>query len=114
MGEVFDRYTDTAGNENWCDTETGKHTIPAKPHCFHKFFATETEENKELIDDYIKKLQMREPTEEERESVDEYIQKIQTSNSLKGWICPVCGRGLSPYTSVCPCKGFNPGWKVTC
>ena len=21
-----------------------------------------------------------------------------------GWICPVCGRGLSPYTSFCPCK----------
>lgn len=57
---------------------------------------------------------MREPTEEEQKGIDEYIQKIQTSNSLKGWICPVCGRGLSPYTSVCPCKGFNPGWKVTC
>lgn len=94
MGEVFDRYADTAGNEHWCDTETGKHKVPAKPNCFHKFFATETEENKELIDDYIKKL--------------------QSSGTLKGWICPVCGRGLSPYTSVCPCRGFNPGWKVTC
>ena len=20
-----------------------------------------------------------------------------------GWICPKCGRGLSPYTSSCPC-----------
>lgn len=20
-----------------------------------------------------------------------------------GWICPKCGRGLSPYTSTCPC-----------
>ena len=32
---------------------------------------------------------------------------------LIGWICPVCGRGLSPYTSVCPCKGWN-NWEVTC
>ena len=25
-----------------------------------------------------------------------------------GWICPVCGRGLSPFTSMCPCKPFTP------
>ena len=23
-----------------------------------------------------------------------------------GWICPVCGRGLSPFTQFCPCKGY--------
>lgn len=27
-----------------------------------------------------------------------------------GWICPVCGRGLSPFTSVCPCKNK---WEIT-
>lgn len=21
----------------------------------------------------------------------------------KGWICPVCGRGLAPWVSCCPC-----------
>lgn len=30
-----------------------------------------------------------------------------------GWICPVCGHGLSPYTSTCPCIGFL-NLKVTC
>lgn len=24
--------------------------------------------------------------------------------AMQGWICPVCGRGVSPYTAVCPCK----------
>ena len=30
-----------------------------------------------------------------------------------GWICPVCGRGLSPLTSVCPCNN-GKGWEITC
>lgn len=34
-----------------------------------------------------------------------------------GWICPVCGRGLSPYMSYCNCrknlKGFNTSNKTT-
>jgi uncharacterized OB-fold protein len=24
---------------------------------------------------------------------------------MEGWKCPVCGRGLSPYVTVCPCDG---------
>lgn len=31
----------------------------------------------------------------------------------KGWVCPVCGRGLSPLTMVCPCNN-GKGWEVTC
>lgn len=33
---------------------------------------------------------------------------------MVGWICPICGRGLSPFTSVCPCKNGLKGWEVTC
>ena len=27
----------------------------------------------------------------------------QSFGDQKGWICPVCGRGLAPWTSCCPC-----------
>ena len=27
---------------------------------------------------------------------------------IYGWICPVCGRGLSPFTTVCPYIPFTP------
>jgi hypothetical protein len=28
----------------------------------------------------------------------------------EGWICPVCGRGLAPWVSFCPCQS---DWKIT-
>lgn len=30
--------------------------------------------------------------------------EIDSAPKLIGWICPICGRGLSPFTNVCPCK----------
>lgn len=30
---------------------------------------------------------------------------------LIGWICPKCGRGLSPFTNYCPC---SVKWEITC
>lgn len=27
----------------------------------------------------------------------------QEFGEQKGWICPICGRGLAPWTSSCPC-----------
>lgn len=51
----------------------------------------------------------------EYEHYGKFIKDEEEKPSLMGWVCPVCGRGLSPYTSVCPCKGFIEGeWKVTC
>lgn len=40
-------------------------------------------------------------------------EKKDSAAGIVGWICPVCGRGLSPFTSVCPCKGWN-NWEITC
>ena len=37
----------------------------------------------------------------------------KSPGGMTGWICPVCGRGLSPYTSVCPCRG-SVKMEVTC
>lgn len=44
-------------------------------------------------------------------SIDE--QPTVEPSGLAGWICPICGRGLSPFTSVCPCQG-GKGWEITC
>lgn len=41
-------------------------------------------------------------------SVSETINK----SAQYGWICPVCGRGNSPFTSTCPCQPIK--WDVTC
>lgn len=35
------------------------------------------------------------------------------TGGMVGWTCPVCGRGLSPFTQFCPCKGY-PQFDVTC
>ena len=37
--------------------------------------------------------------------------KKQTAG-MYGWICPKCGAGLSPFTTICPCN--MPRWEVTC
>ncbi len=63
-------------------------------------------------------LKMRDATEEERKCINNYIYRIskeyEPSYGMIGWICPVCGRGLSPYTYICPCKNGNIKYDVTC
>lgn len=50
-----------------------------------------------------------------RKALDDYDAKEKTVDTppMQGWICPVCGRGLSPFTSVCPCKN-GKDWEITC
>ena len=40
-----------------------------------------------------------------------YFNEPNKPGGMVGWTCPVCGRGLSPFTTVCPCKDK---WEVTC
>ncbi len=39
---------------------------------------------------------------------DEAIDSCETCKpkGMLGWICPVCGRGNSPFSSSCPCTPF--------
>ena len=34
----------------------------------------------------------------------------QDFSKKEGWICPVCGRGVAPWMSFCPCQS---NWKIT-
>lgn len=29
----------------------------------------------------------------------------QGFGEMRGWICPVCGRGVAPWVGMCPCQG---------
>ena len=39
------------------------------------------------------------------------LEEQPASTGITGWICPICGRALSPWTSSCNC---NQKWEVTC
>ena len=38
------------------------------------------------------------------------LSKTTNPPALVGWICPVCGAGLAPWVSKCPCQDK---WKIT-
>lgn len=60
----------------------------------------------ETIDELVSFLRKR--------GCNKYSANIDTpKNTMIGWTCPVCGRGLSPYTLVCPCRGTLV-YEVTC
>jgi len=108
MGEVYGMHTTTSGKIRYYDTETGEHTYDPNPHFT------------EPVDSYVSDMWKYNPIglafAFESDGTGGKA-KSETTNPPKmtGWICPVCGRGLSPYTSFCPCKGFVQGeWKITC
>lgn len=37
--------------------------------------------------------------------------KVKSNPSLMGWVCPVCGRGVAPFTPSCPCQ---QKYEITC
>lgn len=78
MGEVFDEYYDTAGNYHWTDTETGEHIM-------RNTYTTSSGTKSIPFEEYSK---------------SETINPPKSEGGLIGWICPVCGRGLSPFTYV--------------
>lgn len=40
------------------------------------------------------------------------LDKKYSGKSRKGWICPVCGRGVAPWKGQCDCQGHRPGFVV--
>lgn len=42
-----------------------------------------------------------ESAEKKKKTVDNDF--VQTGPIVYGWVCPKCGRALSPTTNVCPC-----------
>ena len=52
-------------------------------------------------------------TTEHTERSDSHTISSPKTGGLIGWICPICWRGVSPFTTVCPCKTSDKGWEVT-
>lgn len=54
-------------------------------------------------------------SEEEQDAIVTTIKAIPPASikrtGIQGWICPICGVGISPYVSFCHC---NLKWEVTC
>lgn len=52
-------------------------------------------------------------TEKDKTTALNYCTCFQNSYKLIGWICPVCGAGVSPFATICSCAHNNYEYKIT-
>ena len=50
--------------------------------------------------------------EETRNVIQDFVEGIteELKDEPIGWICPICGRGNSPYNLYCSCKYNSEGY----
>lgn len=66
-----------------------------------KTFASHTDGPEICFDCYMKDINNYQGT---NNSSDRDMPLHQYLSKKKGWICPVCGRGVAPWIDVCPCQ----------
>ena len=58
-----------------------------------------------------KRYKLGETWELNGEEIREALATVNPAPAMTGWICPKCGRSLSPFAQVCPC---SIKWEVIC
>ena len=109
MSQVFDRYTDTAGNYHWSDIETGHHIIRRDTVGAVETWRMWSHTYDNMLNEAASGTYEAYKTGDRTGDVG-YSETINPPK-MYGWICPVCGRGLSPLARSCPC---TDKWEVTC
>jgi len=68
-----------------------------------------TYDEKEAIDKEILEALRKQLAKQEKEERE----KAPAPFVQYGWLCPACGRGNGPMSTICPCKPW-PKMEVTC